>query len=336
MPKMKVIQISSPGANFELNNIEIPEPKANEVLIKIEACGVCHGDAMAKDGHFPGIKYPIIPGHEVIGTIAKLGSPMEEWQVGQRVGVGWHGGHCFKCSACRRGDFGACEKSLTTGLSVNGGYAEYMVSRTEAVVKIPEELNSIEGAPLMCAGRTVFGALKESGAQGGDLVAIHGLGGLGHLAVRYAAKLGFKTVAISRGQEKTELARKLGAHIYIDANASDAAKELVKLGGARAIICTAPSGQAIAGLISGLGRHGRAIIVTGANDPIQIPPFSLLGGEHAIQGFVGGNIDEAINFSLLNEVMPMVEVFPLEKAAQAFEKMMSSKVLFRAVLQMGN
>ena len=251
MPLMKAVQISKPGGDFELVQREIPEPKAGEVLIKVEACGICHGDAIVKEGHFPGLQYPRIPGHEVIGTIAKLGSGVDNWQPGQRVGVGWHGGHCFKCSACRRGDFWACEKSLTTGISIDGGYAEYMIARTEALVIIPDELDSVEGAPLLCAGRTTFGALKNSNAKGGDLVAIQGLGGLGHLAVQYAVKLGYKTVALSRGREKEKLALQLGAHKYIDTNAVDAVHELKQMGGVRVILCTAPDAEAISELVGG-------------------------------------------------------------------------------------
>ena len=332
---MKAAQISSPGADFEIIEKEIPEPGNNEVLIKVEACGICHGDAVSKEGHFPGIKYPIIPGHEVVGVIEKAGQMVTNWKAGQSVGVGWHGGHCFVCSACRRGDFGACQNSITTGIHVDGGYAEYMMARQEAIVSIPDELNAVDAAPLLCAGRTTFGALKNSGAQAGDVVAIHGLGGLGHLAVQYAVKMGFKTVVLSRGKDKEELAYKLGAHVYIDTNTGDAAKQLMKLGGARVILCTAPSGKIISELIPGLGRNGQAIIVTGASDMMQIPPFLLLGGERSVKGFVSGNIEDAIKFSMLTKVIPMVEVFPLEQVALAYEKMITAKVHFRAVLKMG-
>ena len=335
MPLMKAIQVSAPGADFEIIQKEIPEPGNNEVLIKVQACGICHGDAIAKEGHFPGIKYPITPGHEVIGIVEKAGSMVTQWKAGQRVGVGWHGGHCNQCSACRKGDFGACEKSMTTGIHLDGGYAEYMIARPEAIISIPDELNSVDAAPLLCAGRTTFGALKQSGAKGGELVAIHGLGGLGHLAVQYAVKLGFKTVVLSRGKEKEEFAYKLGAHIYIDTDTGDAAKQLMKLGGARVILCTAPNGKAISELIPGLGRNGQAIIVTGASDMMHIPPMMLLGGERSIKGFVSGNMEEAVKFSMLTKVIPMVEVFPLEQAALAYEKMMTAKVHFRSVLKMG-
>lgn len=333
---MKAIQVSSPCSEFELVQREIPEPKNNEVLIKVEACGICHGDAMAKEGRMPGIKYPVIPGHEVVGIVEKTGSQVTRWKAGQRVGVGWHGGHCFDCSACRKGNFGACEKSLTTGLHVDGGYAEYMIARNEVIVSIPDELTSVDVAPLICAGRTTFGALKESNAKAGDLVAIHGVGGLGHLAIQYAVKMGFKTVALSRGKEKEQLAYKLGAHVYIDTDAVDAGKELMKLGGATIILCTAPNAKAISSLIPGLGRNGQAVIVTGTGDMLQIPAFLLLGGQRSVKGFVSGSIEEAIQFSMLTKISPMIEVFPLEEAAKAYEKMMTAKVHFRAVLKIGN
>ena len=333
MKLMKAIQISAPGAEFELVNVPVPEPKENEVLIKIQACGICHGDAIAKEGHYPGIKYPVIPGHEVIGTIAKIGSNIEHWKEGQRVGVGWHGGHCFKCNACRRGDFWACEKSVITGLTTNGGYAEYMTARQEVLVSIPDEMNSIDSAPLLCAGRTTFGALKNCGAKGGDLVAIHGLGGLGHLAVQYAVKLGFRTVVISHSRKKEVWAHKLGAHAYIDTNDTDAAKVLIRMGGARVILCTAPNGNAISALVGGLGHNGQIIIVTGTSDVLHIPSFHLLSGGRSVGGWLGGSVEEALDFSLLAKIVPMVEVFPLEDVAIAFKKMMDSKVHFRAVLK---
>ena len=335
MPMMRAVQVNAPGADFELVEREIPVPGANEVLIRVEACGICRGDALAKDGHWPGIKYPIIPGHEVVGVVESLGSLVTDREIGQRVGVGWHGGHCFRCSACRRGDFWACEHSLTTGLSIDGGYAEYMVARSEVLVSTPDKLTPAETAPLLCAGRTTFGALQNCGAKGGELVAIHGLGGLGHLALQYSVRLGYQTVILSRGKEKEELAYKLGAHVYIDTNEVDAAKELQALGGARVILCTAPNSKAISALIGGLGRDGKIVIVTGAWEPLQFSPSLLLGGSRSISGWVSGSIEEAIRFSMLFDVVPVVEVFPLEQAALAFEKMMTSKVHFRAVLTMG-
>jgi D-arabinose 1-dehydrogenase-like Zn-dependent alcohol dehydrogenase len=331
---MKAIQIEKPGGDFKLVEIELPQPRENEVLVKVEACGVCHGDAIVKDGTFPGLSYPRIPGHEVIGTIAKLGSGVEGWALGKRVGIGWHGGHCFKCPACMRGDFWACEHSLTTGISVDGGYAEYMIARFEVLISIPEELSSVEGAPLLCAGRTTFAALRSSNARAGDLVAVQGLGGLGHLAVQYAARMGFRTVVLSRGRDKESLAYKLGAHEYVDAQAAEPAKELKRMGGAKVILCTAPNAQAISGAIGGLGRNGQAVIVAAGREPLQIPAGLLIGAGRSIVGSGAGEPGDAIKFSVLTKVIPMVEVFPLEQAAQAYEKMMSAKVHFRSVLKM--
>ncbi len=333
MPLMKAVQISKPGGDLELVQREIPEPKANEVLIKVEACGVCHGDSIVKEGTFPGLQYPRIPGHEVIGIIEKLGSAVDEWHLGQRVGVGWHGGHCFKCSACKKGDFWGCQESLITGITIDGGYAEYMIARSEVLVEITRELDSVEGAPLLCAGRTTFGALKNSNAKAGDLVAILGIGGLGHLAIQYAAKMGFQTVAISRGKEKEAMALKLGAHQYIDASVTDGAQALKKMGGARVILATAPSGKPISQMYGGLGRGGQMIIVSSPKDMIEIQPRFILGGG-SLSGSTGGSIEEAIHFSVLFKVVPMVEVFPLEQATLAFEKMMEAKVHFRSVLKM--
>ncbi len=336
MPLMKAIQVNFPGGNFEIVQKEIPEPKDDEVLIKVEACGICRGDTLSKEGHYHGIKYPITPGHEVVGQIKKMGSNVSFFEVGQRVGVGWRGGHCNQCNACHKGNFGACENMLTTGIHIDGGYAEYMIARPEVMVRIPDELISVEAAPLLCAGRTTFGALSVSAAKGGDLVAIHGLGGLGHLAIQYAVKLGFKTVALSRGKDKEHLAYKLGAHVYINTDKGDAAKQLMAMGGAKVIICTAPNGKAISEIIPGLGKNGQAIIVTGSLEPIQVPLLDLLGYERSIRGFTfsGGTMEDAIRFSVLTNVTPMVEVFPLEQVGTAYEKMMSGKVHFRSVLTM--
>jgi D-arabinose 1-dehydrogenase-like Zn-dependent alcohol dehydrogenase len=300
----------------------------------VEVCGICHGDTLAKEGHYHGIKYPIIPGHEVVGIIEKMGAKISSFKVGQRVGVGWRGGHCNLCEACRKGNFGACENPLTTGIHLDGGYAEYMIAFPDVMVTIPDELSPEEAAPLLCAGRTTFGALSASGAQGGDLVAVHGLGGLGHLAVQYAVKLGFKTVVLSRGNEKEALAYKLGAHVYINTDSGDAAKKLMQLGGAKVLLCTAPSGKAISELLPGLGSNGEAIVVTGSNEPIQVSPMVLLGNQRSVRGFVSGNIEETIRFSVLTKVIPMVETFPLEQVEKAYEKMISAKVHFRSVLKM--
>jgi D-arabinose 1-dehydrogenase-like Zn-dependent alcohol dehydrogenase len=330
---MKAILVRSAGADFELIQREIPEPKDHEVLIKVEACGVCHGDALVKEGHFPGLTYPRVPGHEVVGTIAKLGGSVTTWSLGQRVGVGWHGGHCCYCRACRKGDFGACKDSLTTGLSMDGGYAEYIIGRAEAMVAIPEELSSVEAAPLLCAGTTVFGALEQAGAEGGDIVAIQGLGGLGHLAVQFAVRLGCKAIVVSRGRDKEALAFKLGATGYIDSSAGDAAKQLQAMGGAAAIICTAPNGKAMSELVAGIASGGKMVIVAAGRDPISVSPFLLLD-KKSISGWVGGNMEETLRFAVHTKVLPMIETFALEQAAAAFEKMMTAKVHFRAVLKM--
>ena len=334
MSLMRAAIVNAPGEDFKIIQKEIPVPGDNEILIKVEACGICHGDAIAKEGHLFSVKYPIIPGHEVVGVIDKIGYLVTNWKVGQRVGVGWHGGHCNHCEPCRKGNFRQCENSLTTGVHIDGGYAEYMIAQPEVMVSIPDELKSVDAAPLLCAGRTTFGALQQSGAKGGDLVAIHGFGGLGHLAVQYAAKLGYRTAVLSRGKEKENLAFSLGANHYINTDNGDAAKQLTKLGGAKVIICTAPNGKAISELIPGLCRNGQAIIVAGARDVMQIPTMLLLGGERSIKGFVGGSIEETIDFSVLTKIIPMVEVFPLEKVSEAYDKMINAQVHFRSVLKM--
>jgi len=336
MATMKAVQVNEAGGDFVLVQREIPEPGEREVLIKVEACGICHGDAGAKQGQFPGIKYPRVPGHEVVGVIEKCGEGVAGWEKGTRVGVGWSGGPCMKCSACSAGNYYDCEDSRVTGLSVDGGYAEYMLARASALVSIPDELASVDAAPLLCAGATTFSALKKSGALGGDLVAIHGIGGLGHLAIQYSNHLGFKTVALSRGREKESLARQLGAHAYIDTEASDAAQELQKLGGARVILCTAPNSKAIAGLINGLGMGGQIIAVAGGNDPLQVFTGQLFRGGRSIKGWHGERPGDAVKFSVLFNILPMIETFPLERAAEAFEKMMSAKVHFRSVLKIGS
>jgi len=330
---MRAIQVRAPGADFELVEREIPEPKAQEVLIRVEACGICHGDSLAKEGGFPGLTYPRVPGHEVVGTVHQLGSAVAGWKIGQRVGVGWHGGHCFACDPCRKGEFGACDNSLTTGLSTDGGYAEYMIARSEALHRIPDGLGPVEAAPLLCAGGTTLGALRHSGAQGGDVVAVQGLGGLGHLAIQYAVKLGCKTVALSRGRGKEKLARELGAHAYIDTSAADAAKELKAMGGAQVIICTAPGAKGITELIGGLARRGHLVMVSFSREPLQIPAGQLLRGAQSISGWVGGNLHDTFRFSMHAGVKPMVETFPLEQADAAYNKMMDATVLFRSVLK---
>jgi len=335
MPLMNAVQVAGPGADLEMVQTEIPEPGEREVLLKVEACGVCHGDAIPMHGRYPGLSYPRVPGHEVVGVVTRRGAGVSGWEVGARVGVGWSGGHCMVCEACAEGDHQSCEDPRVTGLSVDGGYAEHMVARSSALVSIPDELSSVDAAPLLCAGATTFSALKSSGAAGGDTVAVHGIGGLGHLALQYASRLGYRTVALSRGPQKETLARELGAHAYIDTDATDAAAALQELGGARVILCTAPNVTAIAGLIDGLGMDGQLIIVAGLSEPLSFYPGQLFRGGRSIKGWHGQRPADAVEFSMRFSIMPMIETFPLERAAEAFEKMMSATVRFRSVLTMG-
>jgi propanol-preferring alcohol dehydrogenase len=331
MPLMKAVQINVPGGDFELIQREIPEPAEYEVQIRVEACGICRGDAIVKEGLMPNVKYPRIPGHEIVGIINKLGSAVHTWKIGQRVGVGWYGGPCHKCEACLKGEFSNCRSSLVTGISIDGGYAEYTVAAQQALVLIPDELGPNEAAPILCAGRTTYSALQNCGAKGGDLVAVKGLGGLGHLAVQFCRKLGFKTVALSRGLEKESLAYELGAHVFIDMENQNTVDELKKLGGARVILDTAPNGTAISDMLDGLAPGGRLVYVSAPREPIMIMIGKLMGGK-SIQGSSGGTAHDALAFSVIADVHPMVELFPLEQAALAYEKMMTSKVHFRAVL----
>lgn len=332
---MKTVQVSKPGGGFEVVERSVPEPGTGEVRVKVEACGICHSDAFVKFGAWPGLVYPRIPGHEVAGRIDKSGAGVTTWQVGERVGAGWHGGHCFKCDPCRRGNFINCENAQITGLTRDGGYAEFLLVREEALARIPPELDAMEAAPLLCAGITTFNALRNSGARAGDLVAIQGIGGLGHLAIQYASKMGFRTVAISGGADKQELALKLGAKLYIDAGKTDAAAELTKLGGAQVILATAPNSKVIAPLVDGLAARGKLLIVAGAADPMSVVPVALLRGR-AIAGWPSGTArdsEDALNFSALTGARPMIETFPLERAGEAFDRMMSNKARFRVVLK---
>lgn len=337
MAMMKAAHISKPGAQFEIVAKEIREPGRGEVQIKVEACGICHSDELVKEGLFPGIEYPRVPGHEVAGLVAKVGEGVTSWQVGQRVGVGWHGGHCFICDACREGDFANCINRLTCGISYDGGYAEYMVAPQEALARIPDELSDIDAAPLLCAGITTYNALRNSGARGGDLVAIQGMGGLGHLGIQYANKLGFKTVALSRGRDKEQLARQLGAHVYIDTQASNVAEELTKLGGARVILATAPSSKAITELVDGLSKHGTLLIAAASGEPLQVSPLQLLLFGRSIEGWYSGTAkdsEDTLNFSALTGVRPRIETYTLDQVNEAYEHMISGQARFRAVLKM--
>lgn len=336
MSKMRAVQVTHPGGPFEVVEREIPEPGAGHVRIKVEACGVCHSDALTKEGTWPGIQYPRVPGHEIAGFVDAVGEGVAGWTPGQRVGVGWHGGHCGYCDSCRRGDFVTCQIAFqVTGISYDGGYAEYMIAPAGALASIPEGLSAVDAAPLMCAGVTTFNSLRNSGARPGDLVAVLGVGGLGHLGIQFAAKMGFKTVAIAQGGDKEPFVRKLGASNYIDSQAQDPVGELLKLGGARVILATAPDNKATSAVLGGLGVNGKLMIVGVADEPLQVPTIPLIMGRRSITGWPSGSsIDsqDALSFSLLTGVRAMTQVFPLERAAEAYDLMMSGKVRFRAVL----
>jgi D-arabinose 1-dehydrogenase-like Zn-dependent alcohol dehydrogenase len=339
MSKMRVVQVPHPNGPFELVEREIPEPGAGSVRIKVEACGICHSDSFTKEGTWPGIQYPRVPGHEVAGIIDALGTGVAGWREGQRVGVGWHGGHCGYCDPCRRGDLFACQNAAqVAGVNYDGGYADYMIARAEALALIPEELSAVEAGPLMCAGITTFNSLRHSGAQPGDLVAILGIGGLGHLAVQFAAKMAFKTVAIARGADKEPLARKLGAQHYIDSQAQDASAELLKLGGAEVILATVTNGKAMSAVLGGLGVNGKLIVLGAADEPLEVPALLLITGRRSVTGWYSGtsmDSQDTLSFSVLTGVRSMIEVFPLERAAEAYERMMSGKARFRVVLTTG-
>jgi D-arabinose 1-dehydrogenase-like Zn-dependent alcohol dehydrogenase len=335
MPTMRVAQVSQPNGPFEIVERPIPEPGPGTVRIKVQACGVCHSDSITKEGLFPGIQYPRVPGHEVAGVIDAVGPGVAGWEPGQRVGVGWNGGYCSYCDHCRRGDFFACVRGQVTGISYDGGYGEYLVAAASAVALMPAALPPVEAAPLMCAGLTTFNALRNTGARPGDVVAVLGLGGLGHLGVQYAAKMGFHTIGIARGKDKETLARQLGASIYIDSQAQDPAAELQKLGGAKVILATATSGDAMAAVQGGLAVKGTLLIV-GAAQSMQISPLSLLTGSRSVKGWYSGtSIDsqDTLAFSLQAGVRPMTETFPLDRVSEAYDRMMSGKARFRAVLK---
>jgi D-arabinose 1-dehydrogenase-like Zn-dependent alcohol dehydrogenase len=335
MGKMRSVEVPRPKASFEVVEREIPEARPGAVRVRVQACGICHSDFFTKEGAWPGIRYPRSPGHEIAGIIDALGTGVRGWTVGQRVGIGWHGGHCGYCDSCRRGDFLTCQIApQIPGITYDGGYADYMIAPAEALALIPDELSAIDAAPLMCAGITTFNSLRHSGASAGDLVAVLGIGGLGHLGVQFAVKMGFKTVAIARGADKEPLARKLGAWRYIDSQTQNPAEELTKLGGAKIILATATSGKAMAATLDGLGIDGR-IIVLGAGDAIEVLPAQLIGRRRSIVGWPSGrSIDsqDTLRFSALTGVRPMTEVFPLERAAEAYERMISGKARFRVVL----
>jgi D-arabinose 1-dehydrogenase-like Zn-dependent alcohol dehydrogenase len=335
--KMKAAQISKSGGDFELVERDIPEPGAGQVRVKVEACGICHSDMLVKEGLWPGLQYPRVPGHEVAGKIDVVGSGVATWDKGQRVGVGWHGGHDFVCEQCRRGDFGMCVNRKVTGIDFDGGYAEYMIAPAEALAAIPDELPAEEAGPFMCAGVTVYNALRNSGARAGDVVAVQGIGGLGHLGVQYARRMGFETVALGRGKDKEPLARKLGAHHYIDSNVVDTVGELQKLGGARVILATAPSAKAISAVVDGLAVNGNLLVPAAPAEPLTVGVMPLIMGKRSVSGWYSGTArdsQDTLEFSALTAVHPMIEKYPLSSVAEAYEQMHSGKARFRAVLTM--
>lgn len=338
MSKMRAVQVPGPKMPFEIVEKEIPFPKRGSVRVKVQACGICHSDSFTKEGLFPGIQYPRVPGHEIAGLIDALGEDTGDWKVGQRVGIGWHGGHCKICQSCRRGDFITCLNPQIPGITYDGGYAEYLIAPIEALALIPEDLYPVEAAPLMCAGITTFNALRNSGAIAGETVAILGIGGLGHLAIQFAVKMGYHTVAIARGKEKQLLSKKLGAHHYIDTESQKVSDELKKLGGAKIILSTVTSTKAVNDVIEGLSVDGKLLIVGITEEPISVPILSLIGARRVIEGWPSGtSIDsqDTLSFSALSGIRSMNQVFPLEKAAEAYELMMSGKARFRVVLQTG-
>jgi D-arabinose 1-dehydrogenase-like Zn-dependent alcohol dehydrogenase len=334
---MKAAQVPKPGADFEIVEREIPKPGAGEVRVKVQACGICHSDVFTKEGQWPGIQYPRVPGHEIAGIVDELGAGVSGWRKGQRVGVGWHGGHDGTCLACRRGDFRNCQNLKVPGISYDGGYQQFMLAPVEALVAMPESLGAAEAAPLLCAGITTYNALRHSGAMPGDLVAVQGIGGLGHLGIQFANKFGYRVAAIGRGSETAALAKKLGASVYIDSKSTNAVEALQKLGGAQVILATAPSSKAMSELFDGLGPNGKLMVIGVASDPIEVTPVQLVTGSRTIQGWASGTSadeEDTLRFAELTGVRPMIETYPLEKAAEGYARMMSGKAQFRVVLTM--
>jgi alcohol dehydrogenase, propanol-preferring len=334
MANMKAVQVSKANAPFEVVERDVPTPKDREVRIKVAACGVCHSDAFVRAAALPGIVLPRIPGHEIAGRVDAVGPAVTAWKVGDSVGVGWHGGHCFECNACRRGFFINCEKAKVTGATHDGGYAEYVVVPTESIARVPSDMNPVDVGPLLCAGVTTYNSLRNSGARAGDTVAVQGIGGLGHLAIQYAAKMGFRTIAISSGADKEELARQLGAHEYIDTKKVPAAEALKKLGGADVVLATPPPSAAIASTFDGLKARGKLLLVAAPMEALTVSPFGLLSGR-SIAGWPSGSAidsEETVAFSKLTGITPRIETFRLDEAEQAFAKVLENKVRFRAVL----
>jgi D-arabinose 1-dehydrogenase-like Zn-dependent alcohol dehydrogenase len=336
--KMRLVQVPKPNGPLELVERDVPQPATRQVRIRVEACGVCHSDSFVKEGAWPGVKYPRVPGHEIAGVIDAIGEAVPEWRPGERVGVGWYGGHCGHCASCRRGDFVTCRNGLISGFAYDGGYADYVIVPFEALARIPDGLSPVDAAPLMCAGVTTFNALRHSGARSGDVVAVLGIGGLGHLGVQFAAKMGFQTVAIARGKEKEPLAKQLGAHSYIDTQAENVSEALGRLGGAKVILATITNGKAMTAALGGLGIDGRFVILGAADAPLEVTAHEMIGGRRSVLGWPSGaalDSEETLAFSALTGVRPMTEVLPLERAAEGYERMMSGRARFRVVLTTG-
>lgn len=335
---MRAVQVGEPGAALELVEREIPEPGTGEVLVRVHACGVCHSDVFTVQGSWPGVSYPRVPGHEIAGAVEKLGAGVQGWQVGQRVGIGWYGGNCGWCEWCRRGSLVHCENTGIPGLTQDGGYADYVVARASALAAIPDELAPQEAGPLLCAGITTFNALRANGVGPGQRVAILGIGGLGHLGVQFAVKMGLETVAVARGRDKEPLARQLGAHHYVDSTEGDPGAALEELGGVDVILSTVTESGPLAACFGGLRPRGKLIVVGAAMEPVQIPAAALIGASQAIVGHPSGTAqdsEDTLAFSALTGVHPMIETVPLERAAEAYEKMLSGRARFRMVLETG-
>jgi D-arabinose 1-dehydrogenase-like Zn-dependent alcohol dehydrogenase len=337
MSKMRAAVVVRAGAEFEIQEREIPFPGAGQVRVRVQACGICFSDHYTKDGLWPGIVYPRVPGHEVAGVIDEVGAGIATWKKGQRVGIGWYGGHDGTCEQCKRGDFGLCRNGKVTGITYDGGYQEYMIASEQSLALIPESLDAAEAAPLLCAGITTFNSLRHSGAKPGDLVAVQGIGGLGHLGIQFASKFGYRVAALSRGKENEALAKKLGAHVYVDSAAGSPAEALQKLGGARVILATAPSGKAMSGLIDGLGPGGQMVVVGASTEPIEVSPIQLIGGRKRVQGWPSGTAtdsEDTLRFAQLAGVRTMIEKFPLENVKEAYDRMTSGEAQYRVVLTM--
>jgi len=334
---MRAAQLSRPGGPLEIVNLEIPQPGPGQIRLRVDACGICHGDALALAGRWPGFQYPRTPGHEVAGVIDAIGDGVERWKVGQRAGVGWHGGHCTHCLPCRRGTFNRCEQLKVPGLVYDGGYSEYMITPAQGLAAIPDTLTSQEAAPLLCAGLTTFNSLRRTGALAGDLVAVQGLGGLGHLGVQFASKMGFETVAVGRGRDKEQEMRAFGAHHYIDAEAEKPAEALQKLGGAKTILATGFDSKAMAALVDGLGVDGTLITIGADMNPMEVSPLQLISKTRSMRGWSSGvsaDSEDTLRFCAITGVRPRIETFPLAQAPAAFGRMMSGKARYRVVLTM--